>query len=380
MQRLRPALASPPGAFLLLTGLALVGLVAVSCPAPVADTEQASPRIVPVEVVAARSQQVVDRIVASGSLGPLRAVDISAETAGAVVSLKVQLGDSVRKGQLLARVDAQVARAQLQQAEANLRAARARATAAATHQDRTERLAEGGASSEVQLEGAKLEHEAAAAAAESAAANVALTQAALRKTRVVAPWAGIIAAVHLEVGSLVGPGQPAFRLVDVSRLQLRAGVSAAAVQKLQPGQAAEVFVAGDSGRSAPGEVTHIGPEPDARSHTYPVEIEVDGDTEWLRPGMVGRVEIAFGSRPDAVVIPQTALTEGTDPHVFVVEAEVAHKRSVTLGQRQGDDIEIQTGLRAGEQVVTLGRQHLADGTAVRIYTLGESSSTEPEAR
>jgi multidrug efflux pump subunit AcrA (membrane-fusion protein) len=95
--------------------------------------------------------------------------------------------------------------------------------------------------------------------------------------------------------------------------------------------------------------------------------------------MVGRVEIAVGSRPDAVVIPQTALTEGSDPHVFVVDGEVAHKRSVTLGQRQGDDIEILTGLRSGEQVVTLGRQHLADGAAVRTYKLEEGSSAEPEA-
>jgi RND family efflux transporter MFP subunit len=167
--------------------------------------------------------------------------------------------------------------------------------------------------------------------------------------------------------------------VDVSRLQLRAGVGAAAVQQLHPGQEAKVFVGGDTGRSAPGEVTHVGPEPDARSHTYPVEIEVDGETGWLRSGMVGRVEIAVGSRPDAVVIPQTALTEGSDPHVFVVDGEVAHKRSVTLGQRQGDDIEILTGLQSGEQVVTLGRQHLADGTAVRTYALEEGSSAEPEA-
>jgi len=156
-------------------------------------------------------------------------------------------------------------------------------------------------------------------------------------------------------------------------------VSAAAVQQLRPGQKTKVFVGGDIGRSAPGEVTHVGPEPDARSHTYPVEIEVDGETGWLRPGMVGRVEIAVSSRPDAVVIPQTALTGGDDPYVFVVDGEVAHKRRVTLGQRQGDDIEIQAGLRSGEQVVTLGRQHLADGTAVRTYTLGEGSSAEPEA-
>jgi membrane fusion protein (multidrug efflux system) len=361
-------------------GLALVGLVAVSCNGPVADPEEAAPRVVPVEVVAARSQQVVDRVVASGSLGPLRGVDISAQTAGTVVSLKVQLGDPVRRGQLLARVDAQVARAQLQQAEANLRAARARASAAATQRDRTERLAEGGASSEVQLGVARVEHEAAAAGVESAAATVALTQDALRKTRVVAPWAGTIAAVHLEVGSLVGPGQPAFRLVDVSRLQLRAGVGAAAVQQLHPGQEAKVFVAGDTGRAAPGEVTHVGPEPDPRSHTYPVEIAVGGETGWLRPGMVGRVEIAVGSRPDAVVIPRAALTEGAEPHVFVVDGEVAHKRSVTVGQREGSFVEIEAGLRSGEQVVTLGRQHLADGTAVRTYTLGEGSTAEPEAR
>jgi RND family efflux transporter MFP subunit len=362
---------------LLLLGVAGIGAALIVACGP-ADEEATEPtqRVVQVEVATALSRAVVDRVVASGTLAPRRQVDLSTEAAGRVAKLKVELGSKVRKGQLLALLDGGVARAQVRQAEANLRAAQARAGAATSKAGRTERLAAEGATSKSQLDGVRVEHESSLAAVEAAEAALALARDALRKTRITAPWAGTVAAVHLEVGSLLVPGQPTFRLVDIAGLKLRAGVTSKVVRQLEPGQAARIFLTDDPSPGTAGRVVHIGPEADARSHTYPIEVEVDNADGTLRAGMIARVEIAVGSRPEAVVIPLIALASGPDAHVFVVEGDTAARRSVTPGQRSGDDVEIRRGLQAGERVVTLGRQHLADGSKVRLYVLGEGSASE----
>ena len=367
-----------PGSLRVLATLLLVSgsLGACSSPPEVAASPEVAERVVPVEVVAAVSQEVTERVLVSGSLTPLRHVDLSPQTSGTVQVVKVQLGDRVRKGQLLARLDARLARAQVQQAEANLRSAKARALAAASQAARTERLAEEGASSGSQLDSAIVENESAIAGVESAAAALAIAKSTLTKTRVTAPWAGTLAAVHLEVGGLVSPGQPAFRLVDVDRLRVTAGVSSKVVQQLRVGQTARVYLTDGGVVGEAGAVARIGPEADARARTYPVEIEVPNEGNRLRAGMVARVEIEVGSRPDAVVIPELALVDGAAPHVFVVDETTARRRNVTPGERNGDDLEIREGLEVGERVVTLGRQHLSDTTQVQVYKLGESAKPE----
>jgi RND family efflux transporter MFP subunit len=332
--------------------------------------------VVPVEVVAAVSQEVTERVVVSGSLTPLRHVDLSAQTSGTVQVVKVQLGDRVRKGQLLARLDARLARAQVQQAEANLRSAKARALAAGSQAARTERLAKEGASSGSQLDSAVVENESAIAGVEAAAASLAIAKSNLSKTRITAPWTGTLAAVHLEVGGSVAPGQPAFRLVDVDRLRVSAGVSSKVVQQLRLGQTARVYLTDGGVVGSAGAVARIGPEADPRARTYPVEIEVPNENNRLRAGMVARVEIEVGSRPNAIVIPELALVDGATPHVFVVNETTARKRNVVPGERNGDDLEIREGLQIGERVVTLGRQHLSDTTQVQVYTLGETPKPE----
>lgn len=361
-----------PRAPLLLLALALVA--ACSPPPPEAAPPEA---VVPVEVVTATSTTVTDRVVVSGTIAANRQVDLAAEGTGRVIALKVRLGDEVRKGQLLARLDARVARAQLKQAEASLRAAQARLAGAASSSERAERLASEGATSTSQRDLARVELEAATAQVDGGKAAVALAKGVLANCRILAPWAGTIAAVHLEVGSLVAPGQPSFRLVDMNTVRAKAGVPASEVGRLAAEQAATLHIGGLLPSSFDGQLTHVGPEADARTHTYPIEVEVPNDDGTLRAGMVARLEIAVEERISSVVIPDSALVLGDKPHVFVVEGETAQLRLVELGLRSGGQLEVLAGVREGESVVTLGRQHLSDGTRVRRYTMGESGETAP---
>ena len=354
-----------------LAALALLVGLGSSCrpQAPPAQEE----RLVSVEVVAASTRGMTETVVVSGVLMPRRQVDISAEGGGSVGAVRVELGETVRKGQLLARTDARVARAQVKQAKANLRAAKARESAAESQAARTERLVAEGASSDSQLKGAQVDREGAVAAVEAAEASLSLAKDALRKTRITSPWAGTVAAVHLEVGGLAVPGQPAFRLVDIDSLVVQAGVPSKVVRRMERGQRAHVVLIEGTEGNTTGRVARIGPEADPRSRTYPIEIEVPNKEGLLRAGMVARVDIEVAFRPEAVVIPELALVDGASPHVFVVEGETARMRTVVPGERDGDEVEIRNGLVAGESVVTLGRQHLAEETKVRLYTLGKPS-------
>jgi multidrug efflux pump subunit AcrA (membrane-fusion protein) len=108
-----------------------------------------------------------------------------------------------------------------------------------------------------------------------------------------------------------------------------------------------------------------------RTRTYPIEIDLEDSEEMLRPGMMMRVEIVLEQRGSAVLVGRSSVLDEPDSRVFVISDEVAHLRKVKTGLVVGDQIEIQSGLSAGDLVVSLGHQKLIDGSTVRIYDMPE---------
>jgi len=333
-------------------------------------------RAIPVATEQARLGAVRSTVGVTGTLSAMHEVLITAEGAGRVVGLDTVLGQQVEQDHALAHLEDIVERAQVEQAHAQLRQAEANLGLAQADFARNDKLRTQGAVSELQHEQARVREETASAGAASALAGLHLAQQSLRNTIIRAPFAGTVASVQLELGALVAPGTPAFQLVAIERIKVDGGVPASEVGLLQSGQVVRVVVPTLGSDAYEGTLAHIGPAPDPRTRTYPVEVYIDNTGGRLRPGMVARLEVIIGQRDDAVIVPETAVVEGEQKVVFVVEDDIAKKRIVLLGQADTGTVEIREGIAAGETVVTLGRQHLSDGSLIQRYELPAAEQVE----
>ncbi len=357
--------------------LLCVGLVGCPTTARLGDATPEEERSFTVAVEVAGAGTVADPVQVTGTLRPKRDVVVSSEGNGKVVEVLVALGDSVQRGDALARLDSVVQRAQLDQARAGLREAKAMFALGEAGLKREEALAASGATTDQQHFRSGVEFERAQAGVDSAKARVVLAERAVADAVIRAPFPGTIASRHIELGALVGPGTPAFRLVDLTRAVVSVGIPAREITRVRTGQAVAIQVPAVDLDLEGGLVTHVGPEPDPRTRAYPAEIEVANADGVLRSGMVARVDIIVGER-GAVLVPEEAVVDDEPPHVFVIEDGRARRSDVALGRLVNGFYEARGGVEAGDHVATLGKQHLSDGVKVDPYDLPKTTaSTEP---
>jgi membrane fusion protein (multidrug efflux system) len=316
-----------------------------------ADTQVTHKRVASVRTQMAEAEEVSDRTVLSADLLPMRRATLAAEVAGNVDSLKVELGQRVRKGQVLASIDTRAVRQQLAEAEALFNQA----------QDRFERAEKLFAKRSITKE----QHIDAVASRDVADARLASARLRLEKSEVKAPWNGHVASKKVEIGDYAGPGQPLLELVSMDRLKVRAPASAADVPYLKVGIPVEVKVDVYPGEVFPGELVRMGAELDPNTRTLEVEAEIDNQDLRLKPGLFGRMELERRKLADAVLVPLTSIVDFENRKVlYVVAGDVAELREVTLGPVLGDRVLILTGIEAGERFIVAGQQNVANGQRV----------------
>lgn len=360
----------------LLITLAVL-LTACQPPGPAVEDPTPEERAIPVAVEAARRGTVADPVQATGTVAPNQQVTVASEGSGRVLEVLVGLGSSVTKGAALARLDSAVQRAQLDQARANLRGAEAQLALAQDAFGRSEQLLDQGA----QSASSHLQSDASLAGAQSAVdaarAAVTLAERQVSDTTIRAPWSGTVASVGLSEGALIAPGTPAFKLVSLDPVRIDVGLPAREIGLVQPGQLVRVTLPTAPGPAREAQVARVGPEADARSRTFPVEIELANPAGDLRSGMVARAAIVVGEREGVTLVPEAAVVAARPPVVFVIDGDRAHKREVELGRSQSGLIEVIGGVEPGDLVATLGRQHLSDGALVTRYDL---AAEQPDAK
>jgi multidrug efflux system membrane fusion protein len=203
-------------------------------------------------------------------------------------------------------------------------------------------------------------------------AQLALADATLR-----APVDGVVLRRTIEVGSLVGPGAPAFSIMDVRTVKVIFGAPDSIMGILRIGQQLPVTSEAVPGGDFSGRITRISSAADPRSRVFEVELSVPNPGGRLKPGMVAALEVQRGRNPGAApepVVPLTAILRAPDRKdlyaVFVVEdsrgTATARSRSVRLGEALGNRIAVLEGLRAGDRVVTHGATLIRDGQPVQV--------------
>ena len=358
---LAAALAAP------LLGLAAATLaVRAANDKPAATTAASAARpSLTVTVTTPQATRWPQTLAANGSITAWQEAIIGAEAQGLrLTEVRAQVGDRVKRGQLLALLASETLAADAAATRATLAEAEANQAEAAANADRARQLQASGAISAQQIQQYVTGEATARARAAAIRARVRADQVRLSQTRILAPDDGVVSARSATVGAVVQPGQELFRLIRKERLEWRAEVAAAELTRLRAGMPAVLTLAG--GETVQGTLRTVAPTVDAATRNGVVFVDLPQPGA-AKAGMFARGEFAVGELP-ALTLPQSAvlLRDGFS-YVFQVGPEGKVRQvKVAVGQRNGDRIAVTGGLDAKANVVAQGAGFLADGDTVRV--------------
>ena len=376
-----------------------------------------TPPAISVSTTSVVSRQLPRYFEANGSLAPNQQADVAAETSGKVAAVGVDMGSSVRRGQMIVKLDdadfrirVQQAQAQLDQAKATLRqneakiglrpgqkfnpenvpevaGARAALELAEKNLRRDEKLVETGDISRSVYDQQKSQRDQLAeqyqalihqaqqnyatvgnsqAAVDAAATQVALAKRNLGYTVVVSPMPGYVSDRPADVGEYVSPQQKVATVVNLNPLRVRVDIPEQAIPQIHTGESVSVSVSGYPDRSFAGRVARISPNVTTASRTLTIEADVENPKAELKPGQFATVRILLPQSAPAVLVPLRALrTISGSTYVYVIKNGHAEQRLVQPGQTEGDLVELKSGVAADEVVATSNVDQLSDGAAVR---------------
>jgi len=301
-----------------------------------------------VQTVQSAPQAMIEEVV--GTVRAKLHATLEAKLSGRIVKLPVVLGQRVKSGELVARLDAAEINARLEQAEAALEQAERDWKRIATLFD--------------QQAATRADYEASQARQRVAKGAAAEAKAMMSYVEVVAPFDGVVTKKWADVGDLAVPGKPLISIEDPSALQLEADVPEAVAIHVHRDARLAARVDGASG-ALTGIVSEIAPTADPASRTIRVKVDLSAQPG-LRSGQFARLLVPVGEG-HSLRVPESAVVQhGQMEIVFVLAKQCAQLQLVTTGKRVGDEVEILSGLHAGDVVVVEGAAQLTDGQPVEV--------------
>ena len=308
---------------------------------------------IPVKVAAVKEQLQEINLIKNGSLAPFKEAKVLTTVGGTIQQLRFNLGDHVVQGQVLAIMDTRLLQLDLQKAQSN---------ANKLHRDLetyTE-LLQGNAATQEKVNEIRQNY---------ADANNQVDQ--LKKqiadAAVKAPTSGTIATKPLEEGVFANAGAEISTIVNLSQVKVQLNITETEVYQAKEGQQIKITTDVYPGKVFNGKITFISPQAD-ETYNYRVEIIADNrESSLLRSGTFVYADFSRKTEQNILLIPREALTESIkDASVYVVIANVVTQRSIKTGAEMGNMIQVLSGLKAGEVVVTSGQINLKNGTQVSI--------------
>ncbi len=374
---------------------------------------------IPVQISPAIRKQMTYSLSATGDIAPMMQVDLFPRVSGYLERIDVNLGDSVRQGQVIAQIDrteflqkvkeveAKVAQAkanlseleagsrpeELRQAEEALRQAQSRFDNAKLHRERVEALFKRQVISkkeadiaemdytvaEAQLavsqqnlklvrEGARQEvKEGSRAKLKEMEALLAQEQIRLQNTLIVAPFQGEIIRKYIDAGALASPSTPIVSLVHTLTLKIVANVLEKDIPLLKPAMKAKIRTEAYPDRVFEGKVARINTGLDLTTRTLQAEIEIPNSSRLLKPGMFARIEVVLLEKPEVLAIPSNAVMENQgEKFVYLLEGNKAARRPIVTGIEQDRFVEVREGLKEGDQVIVRGQEAIRENTTIRV--------------
>lgn len=345
----------PVSFFTALLILAFAGLLSSGCGKGGTDTKTESneKKLPLVKVKDVEYQNFNDNFKVVGVIKPFTSAKVSSEEGGVITYLTKEKGSPVHKGEVLARIKKDVEIASLEQTEAQVELAR-------MNYEKQKQLYEDNATTEVQYLTAKWQYEAAIRGAD-------ILKTRLKTGFVRSPISGVVDDKFMNKGEMSAPGSPIFSIIDVSTVKISAGVPEMYISKVEKGQSVKVTVDVLPGVEFEGKINYISPALVGASRTFEIEILISNKDRVLKPGMNANVQVSQFSVNNAIVLQQDLIVDyGDVQYVFILDGDTARKRELKIGGRNDNMVLIESGLNAGDKLITEGFQSLKDGDKVQL--------------
>ncbi len=320
----------------------------------------------------------------SGSLRSRSIVEVKSEVAGRLTDAHLFEGDVVRKGEVIAEIDPvnyrlvhEQALASLAVAEAGVARAKVTLDHARREQARADNLLRTGGITEKDHQAAtngvreaEAQLQLAEAQREQVKTTISIAEKAIRDCHIVAPAAGRVQKKFVDQGTLIGPAQSIYTIVDNSRLELDCLIPSYRLAEIRPGLRSRFTTPTFGTREFQGVVSAINPMIESDSRSVKVALRIENPGGELRAGMFARGVVEVRRQPNALIVPRSALIAGQEDSssgsVYTVKNDAVHARAVKIGGLQEDRIWVVEGLEQGEWVVVEIGPALKDGSPVKV--------------
>lgn len=335
------------------------------------------------------SGKVSERVALTGALKAKEQVDVTPRIAGRITEIKVDVGQAVGRGTLVAVLEDDEIRQQIERSKASIAVAdasiaqrEAELSNAKVELDRRKQLVESGVLSRQELDALEMRYRVALSQVELARAQRRQSEAEQRElnirqsqTRIFSPITGVVAQRHLDIGAMGGANTPIVTIVSVSPMVIEANAAEQDISRIKKGAQVNITIDSLPGEKFTGRVMRISPLLDAQTRNGKVEIEIPNKGGLLKGEMFARVELNLGSERDTLLLPRDALVyRGEKPGVFIIEAEKAKFQEVETGLTQEDKVELLGGLKLGDKVITQGVNLIKEGDRVSERGPGQAGS------
>ncbi len=340
----------------LLAGTAYGGYVAygrlMQDPSVGSDNQSRRSDAIPVEVAAAKTQELTTTVEAVGTTHALKSVEIQPQAAGLIKSIHFGAGEHVNKGDVLVELDSDIQRADVAEAKAALKQAQLQLERAKTL--RVDNIM------------AKATVDQLVAAEAAAQATLAKAEQRLADRTIMAPFDGMTGMKRVDAGAHITNSTVITTLDDIASIEIEFSVTERMFGSTMRGQRVEATTAAYPHRTFIGQISEIDSRIDPVSRSFKVRALVPNEDGALRPGMFMHVSVVLNTA-EALVVPEEAvIAESSSAYVYVVDKGKAERRRVTIGRREPGIAEVLTGLAPQTRVVTRGTGKLRDGAAVEV--------------
>lgn len=375
------------GQYLRLSVLLIFALSLFNCGGSKVEATTENKRVFPVEVVPVVRGNVENKIAYLGNLEAYRNVKVYSTIPTKITELKVDVNDVVKEGDLLAVVDNVKIKQGVLQAEAGLKSAQAQYENMQTEWKRIQKLYKQNAVSQSQYDAVKTQKEAAEAAVNQMKAGLQSAREQLKDSYIKAPISGIISSRNYNVGDQTSPQLPVFSIVQMDRIKIKIDIVESQASMVYPGLKAYIKVDTYPGEVFMGKVDKVYPIINPLTRTITAEIMIDNSDRRLKPGGFARVEIVTTEHENVLVIPKHAVIEKTtlkylggglsnseiktDYFVFIVQDSIALMKKIQTGLSSDNKVEVSSGLKMGDLVVTIGQYNISDSSLVQIVGEGK---------
>ncbi len=342
--------------------------VCLAAPAPARRPKPKPKQVVPsVEVWVVRRTDLRRTITVQGRAAAWREAKLACEVAGVIQKFYYDVGDRVGRDKTLVQLDPANYKRRLAEAKANLAKAKAALTYASLNYHRLSKLVRSRVTARNELDQSRANY--LKAQADVGLGKVAVEQAEynLNKTKVIAPFPGVVLQRYREQGEMVSAGTILIHLADYRWIKVEVGLTEDQVVQVRPGLKVTVTFSVFRDRTWPGVIDVVGAAADADTGIFPVRIKLKNPDWKIRPGMIAHARMDGRLIKDIVLVPAEAVIEQFGvAFVYIVNDRKAKRIAVKLGPAYGERRQILQGLKAGDKLIVIGQSQLRPGLPVKI--------------